>query len=868
MHSSASSLERSALSAGSLAHPGRSPAASASEVPSSDQPAVSSLLGSTPHPSTNPQSLSMQQMVLSECQDLDEAEVMRAAAERRREELDELSVAPPVALAPLPAPPAGVEPAFEFSVVPPVEELKDVSEVFVSQYMLDVVSSWPQPVVSRKRKLMNKAGKECAGARRGADRGTNATLKTWSSRIRTACAFSNFVGSTVCLHEGRPRPTDVEIDRGVRKFFRCLTAYTKLVVTTFLECRRRGYRVAGGGRALSATSLKDYSSGLTFLFAEAKEDGMRGVTAVVPDCCERSSPWQPKGVAEMVAERRVREDPGGYTGNPMATADVRDFRGATNKEARHDGETQLSGGAVTTEMMDRLFDEMVRAHAPPSRKGHSTASDAVDMLISSIENDASRRVAQSRLSTDAAVGRSAGLSAAETAEARRGFPGASGGPRPGHAVGAEASGDSRNEPGSDAGDATDMEGESSTGEHESGDGGLPAFFKAPSNALADFLVYVFYSFAFITIARPITLINLKFKDLDFPDLSVAQNEMFFNLYVRGAPLRSFRLIAWWRVICVSDFHVSALFCVECACTDYPFVISSLLRLSHFTLGGCCYHFLLLALFGSYRHGHHRFFEVALRVTKTGASTNDVLNVRVFSFFANVSTEEEKHHGVQAFVQCPSEELNLPQLLQPVVLFSLSAPGVHMDMVILAEQPIFPSLSQRTMAGCVAFFKKRSETDVNGRFVADLARIGQDLVLGERACRMYGFRRGGAQALLDRTGLYEQVMKLGEWNPTSNSFLRYITQMNARGTLRSTLRSFAQDDVTQVVAQLLSTYNTWAVGLVRDLCAHASFRDGVVDHAAMVEFEAKNVKVLGTLVCECVLSLRNGKEEEAASEREE
>jgi len=277
---------------------------------------------------------------------------------------------------------------------------------------------------------------------------------------------------------------------------------------------------------------------------------------------------------------------------------------------------------------------------------------------------------------------------------------------------------------------------------------------------------------------------------------------------------------------------------------------------------------LLALFGPCRHEHHRFFEVALRVTKTGASTNDVLNVRVFSFFADVSKEEEKHHGVQAFVQCPSEELNLPQLLQPVVLFALSAPGVHMDMGILADQPVFPSLSQRTMAGCVAFFKKRSETDVNARFVADLARIGQDLVLGERACRMYGFRRGGAQALLDRTGLYEQVMKLGEWNPTSNSFLRYITQMNARGTLRSTLRSFAQDDVTQVVAQLLSTYNTWAVGLVRDLCAHASFKDGVVDHAAMVEFEANNVKALGTLVCECVLSLRNGKEEEAASEKEE
>jgi len=69
-------------------------------------------------------------------------------------------------------------------------------------------------------------------------------------------------------------------------------------------------------------------------------------------------------------------------------------------------------------------------------------------------------------------------------------------------------------------------------------GCLPAFFKAPSNAIADFLVYVFYAFAFITIARPITLINLKFKEFSFPDLSVADNDIFFNLYVSCAPNRS------------------------------------------------------------------------------------------------------------------------------------------------------------------------------------------------------------------------------------------------------------------------------------------------------------------------------------------
>jgi len=330
MQISAAAFKPCALPEGASAPPEVAPVGTPSQAPTFDEPAQLGAPGSAPHPSTNPQLLSMQQIVQSECHNIEEAEVTRVAAERRRAELNALSVTAPVAVV-SPAAPAGVEPAFVFSVVPPVEELKDVSDVFVSQYMLAVVSTWPQPIVSRKRKEMNKAGKEGAGAPRGADLGTNATLKTWSSRIRTACAFATFVGSTVCRHEDRPRPTDEEADRGVRKFFRCITAYTKLVVTTFLECRRRGYRVAGGGRALSATSLKDYSSGLTFLFTEAKEDGMRGVTAVVPDCCERSSPWQPKGVADLVAERRVRADPGGFTGNPMATADVRVFHGATNK---------------------------------------------------------------------------------------------------------------------------------------------------------------------------------------------------------------------------------------------------------------------------------------------------------------------------------------------------------------------------------------------------------------------------------------------------------------------------------------------------------------------------------------------------------
>jgi len=35
-------------------------------------------------------------------------------------------------------------------------------------------------------------------------------------------------------------------------------------------------------------------------------------------------------------------------------------------------------------------------------------------------------------------------------------------------------------------------------------------------------------FTFVTVARPITLINLKFKDIHWPDMTVAENQEFFN----------------------------------------------------------------------------------------------------------------------------------------------------------------------------------------------------------------------------------------------------------------------------------------------------------------------------------------------------
>ena len=249
--------------------------------------------------------------------------------------------------------------------------------------------------------------------------------------------------------------------------------------------------------------------------------------------------------------------------------------------------------------------------------------------------------------------------------------------------------------------------------------------------------------------------------------------------------------------------------------------------------------------------------MCLRVVKTGAGTTDQMWIRFYSFYTQVTASDEENIGQSAYVRCSSEHLNFPQLFSGLVHFACSAPGVGADINRLGQQYLFPSLLQRSVRGTAALFKKRTETEVNSRFLADLGRIGRAYINGERACRLYGFRRSGAMALLNETGLFEQVMRRGGWRADSSSFFKYITAMNSRGTLRSTLRSFQVEEVTQVVAQVMATYNKWTAAVVRDLSARALGQDGSVDAGRVAKIEATHVKKLCSIVCQCVLVLRQG-----------
>jgi len=360
-----------------------------------------------------------------------------------------------------------VEPAFEFACLLSYTQYAASTEAFVSLWMLSIVARWPQAVASAKRRRLNLDGADCSGAVDNPTEGTNATLKTWSTRSRTACAFANFVGRTVCLHAGDNRPVDAEIERGVRKFFTCLTPFTKLVIIAFLKCRRAGYAIAGGGKPLTAITLKDYTSALTFLFSEAKLDGPLGVVPLVKDCAERTSPWQMKGAAELTKEEAVREDPGTFVGNPMATADVRNFRGATNKEARQGGEQSLASAAVTPEVMEGLHAELVLSHLPPP-------SPVLDGPVAPHE------------------GACAASSAAWQGAAPVSSPSASPAPTLRERAARRAK------------------------------------YSPPSVGQADMLTYIYYVVAFLTLARPVTINFLTFDDVTFPDMKLSENFEFFH----------------------------------------------------------------------------------------------------------------------------------------------------------------------------------------------------------------------------------------------------------------------------------------------------------------------------------------------------
>jgi len=181
-------------------------------------------------------------------------------------------------------------------------------------------------MVTFKRRRLRDEGEGCPGAAKSSVSGTSATVVTWATRICVGCAFVNFIARAVCRHPSDQRLSDEERDRGVKKFFPFISPFTFRVILAFLESCNQGPAVAGvgreaggGGKKLSAVTLKDYTSGLSFISVEAALDGRIGVENLVVDYSCRTSPCQATSQPELDKEEKMRADPGTCIVTTMTT---------------------------------------------------------------------------------------------------------------------------------------------------------------------------------------------------------------------------------------------------------------------------------------------------------------------------------------------------------------------------------------------------------------------------------------------------------------------------------------------------------------------------------------------------------------------
>lgn len=383
---------------------------------------------------------------------------------------------------------AAREPVYHFSPPPSVAKMRANVDTFVSDFIECIVRTWRQAPVTALSRKARAAGIICRGAQEGAGKRTNVEQKTWSLRISVAMRFANFIGRTVCLPIDGQRPPDEEIDRGVAKFFNCLNLQTHEVMNAFLEARREGLAVAGGGKRIMERTVKGYSAALGFLFYDARLVGVTGAK-LVPDCVVQRSPWQKKGQLEKETEKRdKREDPGDYIGNPMDAEAIRTHKGAAEKEARKAGQHNTTSADVTPKMLSLLYDALVRRHltAPAGTTQPTTGAKAATAH-------------ESTPATPVVPARSASVIAIVTP--------------------------------ADPDDSI---------------AGNDANIENLSARQTDFLAYAFYAFLFKTLARPLTLINLKYKDITLPDTLVPANEQSYNKRVssKHGRLRCVGVEAW------------------------------------------------------------------------------------------------------------------------------------------------------------------------------------------------------------------------------------------------------------------------------------------------------------------------------------
>jgi len=274
-------------------------------------------------------------------------------------------------------------------------------------------------------------------------------------------------------------------------------------------------------------------------------------------------------------------------------------------------------------------------------------------------------------------------------------------------------------------------------------------------------------------------------------------------------------------------------------------------MSHFVLD----HHLFACACPNFRFKHFRYITVRSRICKTGNTPNDVVSIRFYSKYALVGDTERRELGAGTLIQCPEDWCNLPALYSGLLAIHGQDAMVNPFSAGFLDTPLFFKLDINREGGATSSDVPLPDKALTDRLALHCADIGIDATQGVVHNGAYGFRRGGTQFLLERTGNIDLVMRLGGWSRTSDSFMHYVSNVSIRGSWTSTLRSHADDEVTQVVHTVVEAHRDFIVGQARATADR--LWDGPNQFTTATAVADDSIKLLVSIVVDVFKQLRGG-----------
>lgn len=202
------------------------------------------------------------------------------------------------------------------------------------------------------------------------------------------------------------------------------------------------------------------------------------------------------------------------------------------------------------------------------------------------------------------------------------------------------------------------------------------------------------------------------------------------------------------------------------------------------------------------YGHPRYITVQYTMVKTNLEGAKGLPEWRFYSMYDVSNEAV---GRPMSTQCVEEWNNIPSLFETAQACVDEVVGANADGSRHPFLALARPRQQGAAAGAVAFsLAPLTHEGFQEAFESDISAVQPQLSL-EDFGGLYAFRRGSTQYWLEKLGDVEKVMQMGMWSPESPRFLRYLINIDCRGTLRTSLKRYMGTDEAQLRARIFRAY---------------------------------------------------------------